>query len=215
LVVVDTSAAYFPGDDENSNTQAGNHARHLRSLTKISGGPCTLVLCHPTKRAAPDDLQPRGGGAFIAEMDGNMAVYKKDMLIATTPFGKFRGDNSWTMKYELEIIRDHPTLVDSRGRFTTSVLARPVADTTAAVMERRTDSDTLAVLDACCNTPNSTLTDLARSLGWTFGPKAEPNVNKVKRNLEKLVKQKLVKETVGRWKATPAGQQRMSRSLLK
>jgi hypothetical protein len=50
MVVVDTSAAYFPGDDENSNTQAGNHARHLRSLTTLPGGPCTLVLCRPTKR---------------------------------------------------------------------------------------------------------------------------------------------------------------------
>jgi hypothetical protein len=76
MVVVDTSAAYFGGDNENDNTQAGNHARHLRGLTNVPGGPCTLILCHPPKNAG-EDMQPRGGGAFIAEMDGNIAGVQK------------------------------------------------------------------------------------------------------------------------------------------
>jgi len=210
LVVVDTAAAYFPGDDENSNTQAGNHARHLRSMTTLPGGPCTLVLCHPTKRAADDDLQPRGGGAFIAEMDGNIAVAKKEMLVTAAPFGKFRGDNSWSIKFELDVIKDHPTLKDAKGRFTTSVLARPVAEGAAAVIETRADSDTIAVLNAVCSAPGCTPTDIARSLGWTFGSKADPNVNRVKRNLKRLADDKAVKETLGRWKATSTGQQALN-----
>ena len=36
-VVVDTSAAYFGGDDENDNVQMGNHARMLRRLTTLPG----------------------------------------------------------------------------------------------------------------------------------------------------------------------------------
>ncbi len=49
LVIVDTSAAYFLGNEEMSNTQMGAHARMLRKLTELPGGPCVLVLAHPIK----------------------------------------------------------------------------------------------------------------------------------------------------------------------
>ena len=77
LVIVDTSAAYFEGDDENNNVQAGNHARMLRSLIDtVEGGPTILVPAHPTKNATPDNLLPRGGGAFVNEMDTNLVCQK-------------------------------------------------------------------------------------------------------------------------------------------
>jgi RecA-family ATPase len=47
LVVVDTSPAYFPGHDENSNVEMGEHARTLRRLTELPGGPTVVALCHP------------------------------------------------------------------------------------------------------------------------------------------------------------------------
>jgi hypothetical protein len=62
LVIVDTSAAYFPGNEENSNSQLGDHARVLRTLVDIKGGPTVLVTCHPVKNADPENLLPRGGG---------------------------------------------------------------------------------------------------------------------------------------------------------
>jgi hypothetical protein len=209
-VVIDTAAAYNVGDDENSNTQAGNYARRLRSLTNLPGGPCVVVLCHPTKRAADDDLMPRGGGAFLAEVDGNMAVLKKDLLLVVTPFGKFRGDTSWSQRYEIEVIKDHPKLKDARGRQMNSVVARPVGDGAAAIMEKRTDADMETVLNAVHSTPSATPTDLARVLGWAFGAKSEPNVNRVKRNLARLLKDKLVRETMGKWRATEAGQRELN-----
>jgi hypothetical protein len=65
LVIIDTSAAYFLGNEELSNTQMGAHARMLRSLTELPGGPCVLVLCHPIKYVTdPVQLLPRGGGAL-------------------------------------------------------------------------------------------------------------------------------------------------------
>jgi hypothetical protein len=209
-VVIDTAAAYNVGDDENSNTQAGNYARQLRSLTTLPGGPCVVVLCHPTKRAADDDLLPRGGGAFLAEVDGNMAVQKKDSLLAVSPQGKYRGDTSWVLRYELEVIRDHPVLKDVRGRPIASVVARPVGEGAAAVLEKRTDLDMETVLATVDRTPSATPTDLARALGWTFGVKGEPNVNRVKRNLSRLLKDKLVKETIGKWRTTPAGEKELN-----
>ena len=47
FVIIDTSAAYFFGNEELSNTQMGAHARMLRKLTTLRGGPCVLPLCHP------------------------------------------------------------------------------------------------------------------------------------------------------------------------
>src|SRR5262249_2282535 len=58
LVVVDTSAAYFETDDENNNMQALAHAKRLRELSRLPGGPTVLICCHPTKNA--ESLVPRG-----------------------------------------------------------------------------------------------------------------------------------------------------------
>jgi hypothetical protein len=59
LIIIDTSAAYFEGDDENSNTQHLEHARRLRTLTSMPGRPCVIAACHPVKNAADDNLIPR------------------------------------------------------------------------------------------------------------------------------------------------------------
>jgi len=40
FIIVDSSAAFFEGDDENNNPQQGVHARRLRGLTTLAGGPC-------------------------------------------------------------------------------------------------------------------------------------------------------------------------------
>src|SRR5437773_3967246 len=75
LIVVDTSAAFFLGSEENSNTELGNYARMLRTLVKMPGSPTVLVLCHPVKNATRDNLLPRGGGAFLNEVDGNLVAH--------------------------------------------------------------------------------------------------------------------------------------------
>ena len=49
LVIVDTGAAYFPGDETNSNSQQGAYARLLRQLTFLPGKPAVLVNCHPSQ----------------------------------------------------------------------------------------------------------------------------------------------------------------------
>ena len=42
MVVVDTSAAYFEGTEENGNVQAGTHARQMRQ----PGGLARRAVCH-------------------------------------------------------------------------------------------------------------------------------------------------------------------------
>jgi RecA-family ATPase len=50
LVVIDTSAAMFQGDDDNNNIQALAHAKAQRKLCELPGRPCVLALVHPMNR---------------------------------------------------------------------------------------------------------------------------------------------------------------------
>jgi hypothetical protein len=210
LVVVDTAAAYNFGDDENDNVKMGAYARQLRTLTNLPGGPAVVALCHPTKRAGDDDLMPRGGGAFVAEVDGNMGVTADNGVLTVSPQIKFRGAQEWKLQYELEVIRDHPLLKDAKGRPIPTVIAKPVAEGAAIAMEKRGDRDMEAVLAAVFDTPAATPADLARALRWSYGVKNEPNVNKVGRCLKRLAGDKLVVERLGTWRATPLGEKELN-----
>jgi RecA-family ATPase len=115
FVAVDSSATFFEGDDENNNAQQGAHARLLRELTTLKGGPCVLVLCHPPKNAGEDNLQPRGGGAYIAEIDGNLTVSKDDMTVKLHWQSKLRGPDFAPVNFLLKPVT-HERLKDSKGR---------------------------------------------------------------------------------------------------
>lgn len=136
LIVVDTSAAYFQGDDENGNTALGGHARDLRALTTLPGRPCVVVPCHPTKNAANDNLLPRGGGAFIAEMDGNLTLSKTGEAVRLHWQGKHRGPDFKPISFRLKTV-SAPQLVDSKGRPVPTVMAVPLADGDSAGPSQR------------------------------------------------------------------------------
>jgi hypothetical protein len=139
LVVVDTSAAYFDGDQENDNVQMGTHARVLRSLTTLTGGPCVVVACHPTKHASDNNLLPRGGGAFIAEMDGNLVCLKRDSIVDLHWQGKFRGAEFESVGFELESVTS--SLVDSKGRLIPTVMAKLLPESVREDIETRARRD--------------------------------------------------------------------------
>jgi hypothetical protein len=210
LVVVDTAAAYFEGDDENSNTQAVAHARRLRALTELPGGPCVLILCHPTKRAADDDLIPRGGGAFLAEVDGNIALQKRESLIVASSLGKFRGRDFAPLSFEVKMVQ-HPILKDARGRSIPTVVARHLGE----VEKQRISADTLSrenqLLAAVQVRPDASLRELAELLGWRFKT-GQPDQTKVSRALDALAKAKLVRKNGRRWEVTPTGSSELERS---
>jgi hypothetical protein len=131
LVIVDTSAAYFQGDDENGNTALGGHARDLRALTTLPGRPCVIVPAHPTKNAQADNLLPRGGGAFIAEMDGNLTLTRQGEAVRLHWQGKHRGPDFVPISFKLQTV-SAPQLVDSKGRPVPTVMAVPMDATEAA-----------------------------------------------------------------------------------
>ncbi|WP_441268297.1 AAA family ATPase [Bradyrhizobium sp. 215_C5_N1_1] len=204
LVIVDTAAAYFEGDNENDNAQAVDHARRIRSLTALPGGPTVIVLCHPTKRAGDDDLIPRGGGAFLAEVDGNIALQKRESLVVASTQGKFRGREFLPLSFELKTVH-HPMLKDVRGRDIPTVIAQPIDETgkqQMAAANRRAEDDLLKVI---FEHPGASLRALAVALRW-LDSKGQPNPMKVSRAADVLAREKLIQKHRNAWQVTSKGE---------
>lgn len=189
LIIVDTSAAYFEGDDENGNVQMGDHARFLRTLVTLPGAPCVLVACHPVKNAAADNLLPRGGGAFLNEMDGNLTCAKIDSVVKVDTQGKFRGPEFAPLYFGLYTAKAE-TLKDSRGRLIPTVVAMPIseAEQQQAAASSRNDEDEVLTLMADGNTRS--LSGIAAALHWQTKA-GKPNKVKVQRAGDRLKASKL------------------------
>lgn len=205
LVIVDTSAAYFLGGDENANAEMGKHARALRTLTTLPGSPCVLVACHPTKNAAQDNLLPRGGGAFIAEVDGNLVAFRVgDSTVKLHWQGKHRGPDFEPVMFDLSTVTA-PQLRDSKGRDIPTVMASVVSTGEARERKasaRRDEDDVLLQIE---KGEGQSLTSLAEALGW-FGEEGTPQKRRVQSASEKLKRSKLVEfaPRIG-WKLTKLG----------
>jgi hypothetical protein len=203
LIVVDTAAAYFEEDNDNDNVQAGNHARRLRSLCGLPGGPCVLVLCHPTKNAQDDNLVPRGGGAFLNEVDGNIALRKADgNFVVANALGKFRGPEFTPLNFALCVVRDHPLLKDSDGVQIPTIVAEPVTDSAVAALSMGSEQDDIRLLRDIEARPRDTHRDRAPRLGCSH--------TTIGRRIEKLAKRKLVDDTGFITKLTPRGQKELN-----
>ncbi len=192
LIVVDTSAAYFEGDNENDNVQQGEHARRFRSLTTMSGGPCVLVASHPPKNAGDDNLQPRGGGAFIAEMDGNLTARKLNGAVQLYWQGKFRGPDFAPLTFSLRTVT-HEQLKDSEGRLMPTVVASHLSAAAQQEIEKaaRSREDQLLELLGRPESRGATQRDLASQLGW-FTRDGSPYQMLVSRTIGALKKEKLI-----------------------
>ena len=190
LVIVDTSAAYFEGADENDNRQAGDHARRFRSLVALAGGPCVIVACHPTKNAADDNLIPRGGGAFVAEMDGNLTAQKDGAVVEMHWQGKFRGPDFAPISFMLRTVT-HERLKDSRGRLIPTVVASHLSEAGQDELAAVARSHERQLLKVLGENGGASLADLARLLDWRM-KNGEPHKMMVRRTLEKLKERKLV-----------------------
>jgi len=190
LVIVDTSVAYFEGDDENSNVQAAAHARRLRKLVELPGGPCVVVTCHPTKNAPDDNLLPRGGGAFLNEMDGNLTAVRTDMSIEIHWQGKFRGPDFAPIGVMLRPVT-HQDLKDSNGKLIPTVVAGYLSEIAQEDLKRVAQTEDTALLKAVAENGGLSWSDYAKALGW-FTKAGEPYKSRVSRTLTRLKKFRLV-----------------------
>jgi hypothetical protein len=193
FIVVDGSTAFFEGDDENSNAQAGAHAVRLRELTTLKGKPGVLVLCHPPKNAGDDNLQPRGAGAMIAEWDGNLIATKDGSVTTIHWLIKIRGPDFAPLSLLLRTVT-HERLVSKTGKLMPTVVAEPLTEAGEEEMRKIARNEEDLVLEEIGNHPHSSQADIARQLGW-LNQKGEIQKAKVHRIVKELKKQKLIEET--------------------
>jgi hypothetical protein len=208
LLIIDTSAAYFEGDNENDNVQLGAHASRLREL-RIPGGPTTIINCHPTKNATDDNLVPRGGGAFLAEVDGNLVSVRDDTVVKFHWQGKFRGPDFAPITFQLRSV-SHERLRDAKNRVITTVIAEPLSDAAEQELVKATRGDEERLLQTIDKDPRASVADHARTLGW-FTSKNEPHKSKVHRALNRLKAAKLVTTERGEYLIADKGAKLLKR----
>ena len=203
LVVVDSSAAFFAGQDENSNTDMVMHAIKLRRLTELAGRPAVMVLCHPSKYASGHDaLMPRGGSAFLNELDANLTAFK-DGEVVQLGWNKVRGPAFDFIDMKLEV-HVHDGIKTNLGSAVTSIVATAVDARTTDQLQRQLEADENMLLRVMFDEPKLSLRDYAERLGW-LTKTGQPYVGKVQRLFKDLEKEKLVRRYRKRFVLTAAG----------
>jgi hypothetical protein len=185
LVIIDTSPAYFHGDDENANVAMIQHAQMLYKLRTLPGKPTVLAACHPVKNAGKDNLIPRGGGGFLNALDGNLTAWRDETTVTVHHAGKFRGPDFEPITFEL-IGATAERLIDSKGRQIPTVIAKALSkdETKEKTAQIRDDEDDILILLLGRKEPTS-LDDIADALHWYMTTNT-PNRMKVSRAIKKL-----------------------------
>lgn len=170
LVVLDTDQALAGSEDENSNSERVAHAKRVRALSRLPSRPCVLDLCHPPAGAQRNGLRPRGGSAFLAEVDGNVCLWRADgsELVELFRGEKFRGPAFEPLSFELRTVAVE-ALRDSKGRPMLSVVAVPATADDDARLSKEGRERLLSVLRSVSVDPDASqrqradATDLPRS----------------------------------------------------
>jgi hypothetical protein len=210
LVIVDTAAAYFLGDEANSNAQQGAYARLLRRLTFLPGKPAVLVNCHPVKNAVQDNLLPMGGSAFVNEVDGNLTLWAdSEKQITMHWLGKFRGPEFEPISFEIRTA-ESASVCDAEGRRMPSVVAVPIAESTLDAGRAKLKSDENLVLGFLAANPEITFEGIAIKAG--FVKDGRPNTSKVQRTLKTLCEFGFaVKHRRGEYRITKKGKEELEK----
>jgi hypothetical protein len=212
LIVVDSSFAFFEGEDENSNAQQGAHAARLRELTTMRGNPAVLILCHPTKNASDDNLQPRGGGAYVAEIDGNLTITLNNGIPSLHWQTKFRGPDFTPVAFQLRSVT-HQELKTANGKPIKTVVATVLSGAEQEALEDAAYRDEDSLLHIIGKHPGKSLAEYGKLLGWA-GKNGEPNKTKVYRIVQRLKRTKLVDEAHKKLQLTAKGDKALKAARL-
>jgi AAA domain len=212
-IIGDTASSYFPGADENDNVQAGGYGRTLRRpTTECDGNPTLIALCHPVKNATRSNLLPRGGGAFLNELDGNLTGWSESMGEVTEMHwqGKIRGPDFATLAFRL---RPVPTsFLDRKDRPVMTIVAEPMSEEAAADHTKQTIANDDVVLRALRDQPGKSWAQIARDAGWV-NEDDQPMKAKVGRAIRSLVEDKLVQQPRkgAPWELTEKGEKALDK----
>jgi hypothetical protein len=166
-------------------------------------------LRHPVKNATDDNLLPRGGGAYLNEVDGNLTAQGDGVVVHLHCQGKFRGPDFAPLSFQLKSVT-HELLKDSKGRLLTTVMAAPLSDVGEKAIKDaagRHQDELLEILDG--KGRGASLEELARLLGW-LSSNGKPNKGLVHRTAQALKNQRLLKAARrGGLELTPAGREEL------
>lgn len=140
LVIVDSLQAFFEGDNDNDNSQMVDMAHALRGLCDTSNRPALLIIAHPAgKTPSRDNLVPRGGGAFLNEIDGNLTVWSQDASQQTLHHSqKFRGAGFDPIEWVMQI-HEFNHLTDIHGTPLKLPVSRPETHTERTTRQVKSD----------------------------------------------------------------------------
>ena len=198
LIVVDTLAAFFDGDNINDNVQGGEFMRKLRPLTQVAGRPSVVVSAHPIKNAAESALVPYGGGAILNEVDGNLTLWKasESGIVRLHWLGKLRGVEFEPVPFRFEVTGS-PNILDAKGQQVRLPTLRPSSEEVAEDRQQSEQNTERALLRAMVETPGATIRDYGTAI---VCPKST-----VERKLKRLEKEKLVEHVLDKWTVTAKG----------
>src|SRR5262249_40868781 len=148
-------------------------------LVSLPGGPCVIVNCHTPKGATDDNLLPRGGGAFLAEVDGNLTVRKDDSMVELHWQGKFRGPDFAPLAFQLRTVTTE-RLKDSKGRVIPTVIAGALSEAGQEELAAVARGQENQLLEALSANEGASYADLARRIGWSLRD-GQPHKMRVKR----------------------------------
>ena len=193
LVLVDTSISYYSGDNEDDNLQARTHAWHLRALSELPGHPAIIANCHPTKSADRETLLPRGGGAFLNEIDTNLTVFAEGETAVLHWHRKKRGPDFDPIPFEF-----HGKSVEEHGRKVPTVVAAFITEQREIDLRNKRRQTDDRLLYEMLHHADAGFREWARACELS-GPSA------VHRVMDRLKQDKLVEKYRGALRLTNAG----------
>lgn len=200
LVLVDTSVSFFSGVDENNNTEAYEHARTLRMLTDLPGKPAVIANCHPTGSAEREKCVPRGGSAFLNEIDANLIVWSDGDTSEFHWMVKKRGPDFDPIWFEYR-----PINVEYWGEQHATIVAVPIGEGKEREIRQRRREDENKVLFVLLHHPNDSFSEWARGCHF-LDINGNPIKSKVFRILERLKSMKFVEHNQRKgWYLTKSG----------
>ena len=197
FVLVDTSVSFFTGDNENDNQQAYAHARDLRELSLLPGKPAVVVNCHPASGAGKDltreSCVPRGGSAFLNEIDTNLTVWAEGECAEFHWMRKKRGPDFSPILFEYRAIN-----VQSHDQAVPTVVAEHIDEHREKEIRTHKREHEARLMSAMYHNQNGTLREWAFESGFTIktGKYAgQPHMSMTARTLERLKEYKLAERS--------------------
>ncbi len=200
LLVFDSQQAFFLGEDDNANMAILDLAIGFREMgADHPGQPAILVAAHPVKNADQSNLLPRGGGAMLAEFDGNLTCWLdlESNIVTLHWHGKLRGAPFEPIKLETAVIKPEG-LVDAEGNQMPCTVVRPLGARREAELEEQAIHREKAILQAISDDPAVSQNTLATKLALSRST--------VQRTIARLKERRLVRQMFGKWVVTEAGE---------